>query len=298
MFEDPSHQPEPTSTEPMQTEPGWAETPVFTRLLPFLAAVVIGGAGLAYAVHEHISAQKLATQNQQVTAQLNTTHGQLDALTAKVNALVANDEAKAAAAAQREATEAKPHAGRRRANVQDLRFKKLQSQVDAQGKEIEDARNDLTSTRTELTGSIAKTHDELVVMEKKGQRNFFEFDLQKSKQYQHEGPVGVSLRKANTKHQYADLQLLVDDRTLTQKHVNLYQPVMFYQPDSPQPIEIVINDISKNHVHGYISAPKFRNSELAAMANPAQGGDQASGTNTQQAPVRQRLPVPASDPVQ
>jgi hypothetical protein len=42
---------------------------------------------------------------------------------------------------------------------------------------------DLTNARTELSGSIAHTHDELVLLEKKGKRNYVEFDLTKSKQF-------------------------------------------------------------------------------------------------------------------
>jgi len=59
---------------------------------------------------------------------------------------------------------------------------------------------------------------------------------------------------------------MVDDRNLSQKHVNLYQPVMFYTPDSPQPVLVVINDISKDHIHGYASAPKYSQSELTSMS--------------------------------
>jgi len=117
-----------------------------------------------------------------------------------------------------------------------------------------------------------------VLLEKKGERSYIEFDLQKSKEFKRTGPLSVSLRKANVKNQYADLQLILQDRKLTQKHVNLYQPAMFYQPDSPQPMEIVINDITKNHIHGYISAPKYKQSELAATMDTAS--------------TRQRLPLP------
>lgn len=274
--------------------------PVAKRLIPYIVAVLIGGGGIGYAVHEHNNAQTLTEQNQLISAQLGATHSQLDALAAKVNALAASTETKSVPPAS---AAAKPRAGTHRTSAQDLRFKKLQSQVDAQGKAIEDARNDLASTRgdlsntrTELTGSIARTHGELVLLEKKGERNYYEFDLQKSKQFMREGPLGISLRKANEKRQYADLQLMVDDRALTQKHVNLYQPAMFYQPDSQRPIEVVINSITKDHVHGYVSAPKYRQSELATASNP--GGDQQSGpdqtaNSNSQPPARQKLPVPS-----
>jgi len=189
----------------------------------------------------------------------------------------------------------------------DSRLKKLQTQLDAQGKAIDQTRADLTNTqgdlsnaRTELTGSIAKTHDELVSLEKRGERNYFEFDITKSKEFKHEGPIAIRLGKANSKKGYADLMLIVDDRNLQQKHVNLYQPAMFYEPDSPQPVEVVINDVSKDHIHGYVSAPKYRQSELASNDNGTPGTDSGIVTpgsgNTQPAP-RQRLPLPTTDPV-
>jgi uncharacterized coiled-coil protein SlyX len=272
-----------------------ALAPVGKRIVPYVVALVVGGAGVGYAVHEHNSAQSLAAQNQQVTAQLNATHSQLDALTAKVNALALSNQPAPSEAKPTPATHApsavtsrRPAAHRDRAA--DQRFKKMQAQLDAQGKAIDDTRSDLTNTRTELTGSIARTHDELVVLQKRGERNYIEFDLTKSKDFKREGPISVSLRKANTKRGYADLALMVDDRNLSQKHVNLYQPAMFYEPDSPQPVEIVINDISKNHIHGYVSAPKYRQSELAAMFNPDQAGNP-----TAQAPVRQKLPLPSAN---
>ena len=277
--------------------------PLSRRAVPFVAAVMCGALGIGYAVHERNSAQNLATQNQQLSAQLNATHTQLDALVAKVDELASNTEAKPAetrpapAKPSPRAVNAGSGASRRpvvrRSSANDERFGKLQTQLDAQGKAIDaqnkaigDTRSDLASARTELGGSIAKTHDELVLLEKKGERNFYEFDLNKSKDYMRKGPLSVSLRKANEKHQYADLQLIVEDRTLQQKHVNLFQPAMFYAPDSPQPMELVINQITKNHIHGYISAPKYKQSELAAAADP----------NTAQ---RQKLPLPADDgPVQ
>ena len=264
--------------------------PVLRRIAPYMVAVVIGGAGIGYAVYERHDAQTLASQNEQMSAQLAATHTQLDALAAKVNALAASSEPKASVPAPSTPVATQPRAGTHRAGAaQDARFKKMQSQLDAQGKAIEDARNDLAGTRTELTGSIAKTHDELVVLEKKGERSYYEFDIQKSKESKRVGPMGIILKKANEKHQYADLQLMVEDRSLTQKHVNLYQLAMFYQPDSQQPIQVVINSITKDHIHGYVSAPKYKPSELAATS------DNQTADSTAQPPARKKLTLSESE---
>jgi hypothetical protein len=252
---------------PLNTEKSVAK---FVALLIAAAAVAVGAFG--YAIHEHHAAQQLAAQNQQEAADLASNRAQIDNLTAKVSELATRAETQQAPAAVPAATSAptthaaallrKPKAGR----AADRRLSRMQAQLDAQGKAIEETRGDLASTRTELTGSIARTHDELVVLERRGERSYFEFDLSKSKQFTREGPLGVSLRKANVKHQYADLQLMVDDRDLVQKHVNLDQPVMYFEPDTEQPIQVVINAITKDHIHGYVSAPKYRKSELASMA--------------------------------
>ncbi len=285
----------------IQTEPSMVKF-----VAPLIAAVVVAVGGVGYAMHEHHAAQQAAAQSQQASAELAQTRSQLNDLTAKVSELSTKAEEQQAAAAQTPVltptptpvtshrVAAKPRASR----VADRRLTKMQAQLDAQGKAIEEARGDLVSAKTELTGSIAKTHDELVVLEKKGERSYFEFDLQKSKQFAHEGPLGVSLRKANEKHQYADLELMVEDRDLTQKHVNLNQPVMFYQSDTEQPIQVVVNSITKDHIHGYVSAPKYRKSELASMSDAATNGANAQPDpdgvvgDTQTATPRKKLTVP------
>lgn len=283
------------------------------RVAAIAAIAVVAATVGGYAIHEHNTAQALAAENAQTTATLNATRQALSTLTAKVNMLASRGETPpaptAAPTAQTEQTAARPTAGkpspigaRPRAGKplrrEDSRYRKLQAQVDAQGKAIEQNRSDLASTRTELTGSIAHTHDELVLLEKKGERNYAEFDLSKSKQFRREGPFEVRLKKANSKHQYADLELIVDDRTVTQKHVNLDQPVMFYAPDNPQPAEVVINNISKDHIHGYVSSSKYRQSELASMANAGTNASpgQDQGNSSEPPTTRQKLPVPQPQP--
>ena len=111
----------------------------------------------------------------------------------------------------------------------------------------------------------------------------------------------LSLRKANTKHEYADLELMVDDFKLSKKHVNIYEPVMFYNADNGRPVELVINSVGKNHIHGYVSEPKYKSSDLDAMANSASSGSMPANagsgdsSSTPRAGARQRLELPRSN---
>jgi hypothetical protein len=237
-------------------------------------AVTVLGTG-AYSIHEHNVAQAAKDQNADVVASLRATNAQVEALTAKLNELTAPKPV-----AEVPVKSAVKSSGAHRAKAgaavmrrDDPRWKKVQEQLAAQGKTLDEqgriidaTRQDLTSAKTELGDSIARTHGELVVLQKKGEKQYYEFSIDKSKGFSRVGPMGLKLRKANEKHQYADLELMVDDRTLQKKHVNLYEPTMFYTSDSDQPVQVVINSVTKNHIKGYIAEPKYRPGQLQAMA--------------------------------
>jgi len=249
--------------------------------LAVVALMAALAATSAYSVRQHRLAKHSAEQTAQVAASLDQTNAQVRQLTAKLNELTGPKPAPAAAPPVAKHKAAHTHMVR----MEDGRWKKMQTQLDAQGKAIDETRQDLSNTRTELQGSIARTHDELVVLQKKGERNYVEFDLNKAKQFQSEGPIEIKLRKSNIKHQYADLELLVDDKSLTKKHVNLYEPATFYSADSDQPVQLIINQISKDHIHGYVSSPKYGRGELAAMS-------QQGAQNTDATKPRQKLSIP------
>lgn len=284
---------------------GWNLAPAYRG---FLAVMILALVGLViYGAHQRNVAGALAQQTAQMSSALNDQHAQMDALNSKLNGMMAAQqqaaERQAAEQAAREQAQ-KRQSGRvavARRRADDARWKKMQESLDDTNKKIGDTQNDLNAAKTDLGNSIARTHDELVVLQRKGERNYFEFDLNKSKQFSKAGPVGVSLRKANTKHDYADLELTVDDARVQQKHVNLYQPVMFYAGDAGSTLELVINSISKNHIHGYISAAKYRASDLAAMSAAAQQNTAQAQTNgqgapnataTNQPPARRKLTLP------
>jgi hypothetical protein len=269
-----------------------------TRFGAAVAAVliVVVAAG-AYAFHERNVARQLAAQNSAAASALNATRDQMTAMSTRLDAMNAERLAEKSAAS---GIYRKPlTAASARHRIDDPRWKKIQGQLDEQAKQIDSTRQDLTSARSELQGSIATTHDELVMLERKGERSYYEFDLDKAGQFQREGPVGVRLRKASTKHEFADLEMLVDDLKVSKKHVNIYEPVVFYAGDRKIPVELVINSISRNHIHGYVSEPKYKAADLEAMAGSSANNNPATDTNGIQAvspakpsPARQKLEPP------
>lgn len=119
--------------------------------------------------------------------------------------------------------------------------------------------NQLQSMRGDLSGAntlIARNHDELVLLQHKGDRNYYEFTLDKK----HRKPVGtvsLELRNADPKHSRFSLYIFADDRRYEKKNRNVNEPLQFYSGKQPALYEIVINNIaSKDRVSGYLSTPK------------------------------------------
>ncbi len=233
--------------------------------LLFLATAIFGG---GYAYQQSVATSDLTVQNQALHTTIDQMRNQIGALTAKLDQLNAPPPAQAQTAKRTTSPSSA---------VQDRRMKQVQSQLAEQKKQLKETQDQLTaaksdlegklgSTRDELNGSIARTHEELVALEKRGERKYYEFDLSKSKSFQREGPIQISLRKADSKHQSYDLMMLVDDHQLSKKKVDLYEPIWLHQSDQPQPVQVVVNKIDKNTIHGYVSAPRYRESDLASNA--------------------------------
>jgi ABC-type transporter Mla subunit MlaD len=252
---------------------------------------VLAGAVLissAYLYREKRQTRELAATNQTLSTALAQLQNRIQDMTQRVDDFKsapagAAPEARIQAVTPRPVKAAKAAVSRtppRRTPARDdPRFKELQGQLSDQQKQLASTREDLdktrqdlngalSSTRDELSGSIAKTHHELVALQKRGERNYYEFELNKSKQFQRVGPLRLALRKADTKHKRFDMNLFVDDNQLEKKGVNLYETVWINTGDRPQPMELVVNQITKDHIQGYLSEPKYKNSELTQSPAP------------------------------
>jgi hypothetical protein len=249
-----------------------------------VALMIAAGVALGYGYRQQLLVGHLTAQESAANATITQMQSDLNTLTTKLNDMTAAQAAKEAAAQSASQTEKKAvpaHSTAKRGAPVDKRYKQLQAQLEDQQKQLKDTQDqvaknradlegNINSTRDELNGSIAKTHEELVALAKRGERSYFEFDLSKSKQFQRVGPLTLSLRKADTKHKSYDLEMIVDDNQLSKKKVNLYEPIWIHTENESQPVQIVVNKIDKNEVHGYVSAPKYKPSELAASgANAA-----------------------------
>ncbi len=131
---------------------------------------------------------------------------------------------------------------------------------------IADTQSDLASTKAQLqrtmgdqgvmSGLIARTHDELETLKHRGDRNYFEFTLQKGAKPTLLSTVKLQAKKVDDKHSKYTLMVSADDRNIEKKDKSLDEPVQFYTGKDPVLFEIVVNVIAKNQISGYLSTPK------------------------------------------
>ena len=120
--------------------------------------------------------------------------------------------------------------------------------------------SDLKSVRGDLgvqSGLIATNGNELAALKMRGERNYIDIKLGKTKQPQRFGDVMVILKSADAKKNKYTVQLTADDKTFERKDKSINEPVQFYTAKGGRlPYEIVINKVDKNEIVGYLSTPK------------------------------------------
>ncbi len=258
--------------------PGWVVPTVVVVGLLAVVGVVLGWRATIYsqdsrqAVMTELGTVKQATTQQvdtlqQRVAQAEKTNGDLESeltLVTKRLRITQGDLKKAREeAAQIREENAKELADMDTAVKGELATKASTDDVKAVSGEVTGVRTDLDSTksdlkmaRSELGTLIAKNHDEIDQLRRLGERDYLEFTLDKKGQPQKVGNVTVELRGTNPKKNQFSLAIVADDKRTEKRNRTVNEPIFFYMKGTKQPLELVINQVDKNKVTGYLSVPK------------------------------------------
>jgi DNA repair exonuclease SbcCD ATPase subunit len=256
------------------------------RWIPVLFAVLFVALGvIAYAGHSiqtrlEQELSKADEQNKILTAQLEQANarladikGQVEVTSQKVGMTQAElAEARSRAESirkQQAASDQKLSAAISEAQKEsEAKIGAVATDVTGAKKDIEATKTDLEATKSKLdratgdmgvmSGLIARNHDDLEELKRKGDRNYFEFTLQKSKTPQRVGPVQMALNKTDQKKSQYTMTVLADDKSIQKKDKTAGEPVQFYVKGSAKlaPYEIVVFDVGKNQISGYLATPK------------------------------------------
>jgi chromosome segregation ATPase len=150
-----------------------------------------------------------------------------------------------------------------------------QAKIGEVGVEVTNVKTDLGSTKSDLEktianlkrvqgelssqGSLIATNGtELAALKALGERNYYEFRIKKSKEPQKVGDIALVLKKADQKKNRYTVDLLVDDKRVEKKDKTINEPVQFLVSKARQPYELVVNEVSKNQIAGYLATPKVQ----------------------------------------
>jgi chromosome segregation ATPase len=267
----------------MSDAPEVPEHRSYSRLLVGLlaAAVVLALAGLTWsyslagrltaAEAQVASAQK---QNEKLAAALEETNARLrvtsETLGQRLGLTQKQLDERAQELLQRQQAQARHFESEQQAAQQQI--SSVSSDVSGVKTDVGGVKTDLSATKTELqnaeaqmqsmkgdmgvqSGLIATNAKELDILKHLGDRNIYEFTLNKGRK-QAVSTVALELRKADEKHSRFTLVVYSDDKEIQKKDRNLDEPIQFYTGKDHLLYELVVNNIARNQVQGYIATPK------------------------------------------
>jgi hypothetical protein len=128
--------------------------------------------------------------------------------------------------------------------------------------ELEKTVANLTKVQGDLgvtSGYVATNGKELDALKRLGERNYFQFtlDKKKDKKGKRVGDITLTLKDANKKRNLFTLEVLADDKTVLKKDKAINEPLQFYvSKGGKQPYELVVNEVGKDQITGYLATPK------------------------------------------
>lgn len=156
---------------------------------------------------------------------------------------------------------------------QKEQISQVTGQVQGVATEVGGVKTDVASTKSDLeatkarlesmkgdmgvmSGLIATTRGDLETLKHRGDRNYYEFTLDKSKSPTPVSTVSLQLKKTDPKRGKFTMNVIADDRTIEKKDRNVNEPIQFYTGRDHLLYELVVWTVDKNKITGYLSTPK------------------------------------------
>jgi uncharacterized phage infection (PIP) family protein YhgE len=143
-----------------------------------------------------------------------------------------------------------------KANVETVKTNVAAAQTDIQktSADLKRAMGDMGV----MSGLIATNSKDLDQLRALGERNYFEFDINRKEAAKKVGDIMLTLKKADPKRSRFTMDVLADDHHVEKRDKTINEPVQLYVSGNMQPYEIVVNRVDKDHVTGYLATPKVK----------------------------------------
>ena len=207
--------------------------------------------------------QQLQSDVKVVTDKLNVTHADLvKARNQNKNATTAVDQKVTNLATSVKAELAT------KANSDDVN--KLNGDVNGVKTDLDATKNSIQMARSEMGTLIARNHDEIDQLRRMGQRDYFEFTVQRKSGATKVGSIQIELKDTNTKKNRYTINVLADDNSFEKKDRSVNEPIFFYTGGNRSALELVVNKVTKTTATGYLSVTKSAGATSASTATSGQ----------------------------
>ena len=146
------------------------------------------------------------------------------------------------------------------AAVQQDSSDKIGEQITGLRKDLVASQDDwgrqLVDVKNVLNDSIAKNSNELAELRKKGDRDYFEFDIRRNSKFSRVADIQLALLKTDPKKHKYNVAIQVDDKRLEKRDRTANEPLQFLVGRDHVRYEVVVNSVDKDRIRGYVSAPK------------------------------------------
>ncbi len=147
---------------------------------------------------------------------------------------------------------------------------KLNGDVTGVKGDLDATKNSIQMARSEMGTLIARNHDEIDQLRRMGQRDYFEFTVQRKSGATKVGSIQIQLKDTNPKKNQYTITVLADDNSFEKKNRSVNEPIFFYTGGSRAALELVVNKVTKSAAAGYLSAPKGAATASASNATSGQ----------------------------
>jgi chromosome segregation ATPase len=155
----------------------------------------------------------------------------------------------------------------------DSKISEVSTHVDSVKTDVSGVKADVASTQSDLektgadlkrvmgdmgvmSGLIATNAKDLAALRELGDRNYIEFDLAKGKGEQKLAGMVLTLKKSDPKRNRYTVEVLAEDKRVEKRDKTINEPIQVYVGGDRQPNEIVVNQVKKDEVVGYVAIPK------------------------------------------
>jgi hypothetical protein len=152
-----------------------------------------------------------------------------------------------------------------KASVDDVN--KLGTDVTGVKTDLDTTKNNLNLARGEFGTLIAKNHDEVEELRRLGERDYYEFTIDKKNTREKVGDLMVELRGVSEKKNMYTVAIYVDDARYEKRNRSANEPIYFFTHGGRAPVEFTVNSIAKDKIVGYLSVPKVQSTHTQASGN-------------------------------